>query len=937
MNSAKLLSKINKIQDLRRRGNWKKAYKEAVFCSRQHNEPEIRQLVIFSLWEWIKDQFNRNQREEAKINIKELFRLVKNPSVDCVEIQNEFPPIFRALGLNSLLPEHLRQDMNSPEIQTELVDRFLIYGEDSSDLQSDIREQAVLIRKAFEKVEAKLDDEALELLRPISFHSPLSEWRLFIRGLISYYHKNEEKADESWKRLSNSRPLSRIVVQLRNFFADNSNASSSSFVSRFFDLFHTTNDSPQSRKAEYLNHLRLFDNYIRQKKYKELVGHFQVSRSFLQKTDPQLFERVFRTIHSTLIDNAEPDIVRQFVERNIPLPFDPSGNRTFGVLATTRAHDSDKPSPRWLRSSSYYFEQFAECDIDRIESFTPKMKARAKAIVYNLLGNSLLQEALSFGLYREDFDAPPQEIISNFFDKAIANDPTYLPTYQHLQEFYRSELSQHESKQYHPKIADVYRKLIQHIPDNKEALQYLFKYYLAERNDADALPYFERLRELEPLSRETEFLKRQLQYVQLGSLMQSDQKQAETEQLFSEIEKSNLVTIEYNYDLLPLALRYIYEIISNRPSEAETVFALAEKIGLEKRLPLILAIFAEAEHFPVPMQVLQSLREEWNSAITGRCNGNIAGALGNIAYAIMSEKKVFTDSEQILEQVFDFINRSGQVRWKHEKDLYGACKLLWHLTIALRKHDFDAMFKKLVQKAIEQFPHSPYFLFFDAETFFLEPKHVQRFNKNLGLKKYQLFIERCNNFRNDPMLSNYLNTAKLRFDDIDAVSRFWSPFSDDEEWDDDDDEIDDDDDDDDEDMDEETIWPGNRANSRLDASDPSRLLEVLTPEEQIKLATDRKFTPAMKKRLINALPKEMGGLRAFFIDAFAECFEKGLPYDEIDKIMIKKVESLPLYEQMKLAETVKGLPDSDEFDDDDDDEFPFPTAYKRSHKKKKKK
>ncbi|MDR2706662.1 MAG: hypothetical protein LBC02_12855, partial [Planctomycetaceae bacterium] len=292
MISAKLLSKINKIQDLRRRGNWKKAYKEALFCSRQHNEPEIRQLVISSLWDWIKDQFNRNQREDAKVNIKELFRLVKNPNVDCIEIQNEFPPIFRALGLNSLLPEHLRQDMNSPEVQLELVDRFLVYGEDSSDLQSDIREQAVLIRQAFEKIEAKFDDEALELLRPISFHSPLSEWRLFIRGLISYYHKNDEKADESWKRLSNSRPPYRMVIQLRKFLTDNPNAPSSNFVSRFFDLFRTQNDSSQSRKVEYLNHLRQFDNYIQQKKYKELVGHFQVSRSFLQKTDPQLFERV---------------------------------------------------------------------------------------------------------------------------------------------------------------------------------------------------------------------------------------------------------------------------------------------------------------------------------------------------------------------------------------------------------------------------------------------------------------------------------------------------------------------------------------------------------------------------------------------------------------------------------------------------------------------
>jgi hypothetical protein len=933
MTSAKVLSKINKIQDLRRHGNWKKAYKEALFCSRQHNEPEIRQLVISSLWEWIKDQFNRNQREDAKINIKELFRLVKNPSVDCIEIQNEFPPIFRALGLNSLLPEHLRQDMNSPEVQIELVDRFLVYGEDSSDLQPDIREQAVLIRKALEKVEAKLDDETLELLRPISFHSPLSEWRLFIRGLISYYHKNDEKADESWKRLSNSRPPYRMVVQLRKFLADNSNASSSNFVSRFFDLFRTQNDSPQSRKVEYLNHLRQFDHYIRQKKYKELVGHFQVSRSFLQKTDPQLFERVFRTIHYTLIDSAEPDIVRQFVERNIPLPFDPSGNRTFALLAVIRTNNPDKPYPRWLRKPSYYYEQFAEQDIDRIESFTPKMKARAKAIIYNILGSDLLQEALSFGSHQEDVDAPPQEIISNYFDKAIANDPTYLPAYQHLQDFYRSELPQHESKLFHPKIAEVYRKLIKHIPDNKEALQYLFKYHLAERNVADALPYFERLQVLEPLSRETAFLKRLLQYVQLGKLMQSGQKRTEIEQLFSEIENSNFDTIEYWYDLLPLALRYIFETTSNRPSEAEKVFALAEKIGLEKRLPLILAIFTEAEYFPVPKQVLQSLRDEWNSAITGRCNGNIAGALGNIAYTILAEKKIFTDSKQILDQVFEFINRSGQVKWKLEKDLYGACKFLWYLAVVLRKHDCDTMFKKLVQKAAEQFPHSPYFLFFDAEMFFLEPKHIQQYRRELGLEKYRLFIERCNNFRSDPVLNIYLNLAKQRFDDIDAVSRFWSPFGNE----DDDDDFDEFDKEDEDDVETEFFRNDRNVNH---SSDPFGILEKLSPEILKKIRTEGVVPPELKKQLVDALPKEMGNFRPFFIDAFIECYKKGLPYEQLEKIMLEKMESLPFIEKMKLAASMpelQGLPDMDEFDDEEDDEFPFPTTHKRSKKKKKKK
>ncbi|MDR3198469.1 MAG: hypothetical protein LBU34_11430 [Planctomycetaceae bacterium] len=927
MISAKLQPKISKIQDLRRRGNWKKAYKEALFLSRLHNEPELQELLVSSLWEWSKEQFHKNQREEAKTNIKELLRLIKNPNIKCQEIQKEFPPIFRVLGLNAFLPEHLRQDMNSPEIQIELADRFLVHGENSDDLSPDLRDQAILIRQALEKVEAKLDDEALELLRSISFHSPLSEWRLFIRGLISYYNKNDEKADESWKRLSESRPPYRIAGRLRKFFTDDPNASSSNFVSRFFDLFRAKTDSDQTKKVEFFNHLRQLDNYIRQKKYKELVGHFQVSRSFLQKTDPLLFDRVFRTVHSTLVNGAPPEIVRQFIERNIPLPFDPRGNRTLGMLSLGGGRLN--PYPRWLQEPPHYFKLFAEQDIDQIESFTPKMKARAKAVVYSFLGNLLLQQFYEWRPVYDmnDTDIDERKEVSEYFDKALANDPTYLTTYFRLQEFYRITIPEIENSLFHPKIAEVYSKLIEHIPNNIEALKYLFLYHVAERNSTNALPYFERIQVLEPLSRETIFLKRRLQYVRLGELIRSNPKHPEIEQLFQEIENTNLNTLEYNYDLLPLALRYIYEIISDRPAEAENVFMLAEKIGLEKRLPLILAIFSEAENFPqFPNELLQSLRNEWDSSITGRCNGNIAGALGNVAYAIMAEKKTFADSQQILTQVFDFIDRSGQVKWKTEKDLYGACKILWYLVFKLKKHDYDTIYKKTVQKGLAQFPLSPYFLFFDAETFFLEHKYIQLAQKDSAIKKFQAFIEQCNHFRNDPVLAFYLNEAKQRFDDIDCISLFdYNDLSGLDEF-----AVDEDDDD----FDEEENYSSSREVPNDDTPPfgiPSFFRKIF----------DRKDTSAQaRQELINAVPKEFGKFRSLIVDVFMEGMKEGIPQDQLHERLMEKVENLPPFQKMQFLSALMrtNLQQNADYEDDDedDDEYFFPLP-KHTKKKKKKK
>ncbi|MDR2115553.1 MAG: hypothetical protein LBP87_04150 [Planctomycetaceae bacterium] len=923
MISAKLQPKINKIQDLRRRSNWKKAYKEASFLSRLHNEPELQELLVFSLWEWIKEQFNRNQYEEAKTNIKELLRLIKNPNINSLEIQKEFPPIFRVLGLNEFLPEHLRQDMNSSEIQTELVDRFLVHGENSNDLSSDFRNQAILIQKALEKVEAKLDNEALELLHPISFHSPLSEWRLFVRGLISYYNKNDEKADESWKRLSELRPPYRIVARLRKFFTDVSNTSSSNFVSPFFDLFRTKNDSALIKKIEFLNHIRQLNNYIRQKKFKELVGHFQACRSFLQNTDQLLFERVFRTVHFTLINDAKPEIVRQFIERNIPLPLDPRGNRTFGLIALSGEQED---YPRWLQEPYYYWELFAEQDIDQIKSFTPSVKNRAKAVIYTFLGNALMQEIFSrrkrsrFASRANDFDIKEQEKILQYFDKALANDPTYLVTYWRLQEFYRNNISEHEDNLYHPKIAEVYRKLIEHVPNNTEALKYLFQYNAALKNYADARAYFERLQVLEPLSRETLFLKRKLQYIRLKELLLSDQKSSEIEQLFNEIENTNLNTIEYNYDLVPLALRYIYAIISNRPAEADEVFKLAEKIGLEKRVPLILAIFSEVGNFPqFPKQILESLEHEWFSIRIGQCNGNVAGALGNIAYAIMAERKKFPNAKKIIKDVFQFVNRSKNVKWKTEKDLYGACKILWYLAIKLKKKKYVLTYKKLVRKGLSQFPLSPYFLFFDAEISFLQPDFFQEWYQDSITAKYQLFIERCNRFRNDPVLDFYLNETKLRFDELDSIAPFEYDFDEllNKNKNKDDDDDDDFDDDDNSDNDEKNELPYSKSSSKSSSSSRNVQSRIEVPPELSEISeimVNEEFSPRDRQGLIDSLPKEFGHFRPLIIDALLKCVMLGIPLDQLGNCLREEAKGLPFLEKMQFLSIIKEMEDADIFE-----------------------
>ena len=61
--------------------------------------------------------------------------------------------------------------------------------------------------------------KALELVREIARSSPLSEWKLFVRGLAAFYRRDRAEAQANWDRLDADRAPFRIVKRLRSLEA----------------------------------------------------------------------------------------------------------------------------------------------------------------------------------------------------------------------------------------------------------------------------------------------------------------------------------------------------------------------------------------------------------------------------------------------------------------------------------------------------------------------------------------------------------------------------------------------------------------------------------------------------------------------------------------------------------------------------------------------
>ena len=908
--SSKQNSRFHKIHSLIRRNDWKQAYKESRFLAKNSNDPELRSIVVTSLWNWIQDQVRRNQREEAKANIKELLTFHDIPA----EIRAEFVPVFLSLGLNSLLPEDSRQDVTSTEVQIEFVDSFILRGEPNPDILPDVLADAKRVRDAFQKIEAKRDDVAKELLAPISFRSPLAEWRLFLRGLVDHYQGNTEQAKESWKRLSPKRPPFRIAEKL----CDVLDGTKTPTVSTgFFGWLFGSNNTDTSTKTAMLDSLRSMDDYLNNEKFKELIGRFQPFRSRFRDTEQIVVDRVLRIVHRHILRSAPASVVQQFVERNLPLPLDPKGRRSYAMLHE-RLVNEDETIPRWLESSSKYWRKFAEEDIDRIATFSDKMKNRAKAAVYSHLGETAFDDFLGLRDVFCDKASDGSDFaidaiakgVDEILEKAIAADPTYPNSWQIKLALYREKMPEKDRLMFIPDVAKICERMLESIPDDMGALQYLFNFHIDSDNGRAAKAYFDRVREIDPLSQSTAIMHHRLALnLSRNGLSRRDfTMAAEGFAINAEI---SLESMHYRFDVLPLALAYLNDILQMESGPAVDYFAVASEHGVEKRLPLVFAILVEAGECNLGKELIVSLELEFEKGIAGRCHGNTAGALADLAYNVLAQPKRFVHAKKLVEKVYDFVNRSGNVKWNSEKDLFGACNLLWQLVINEHDETYEKTFYALTKKGRKQFPNSPYFQFFEAEIEMTKKRTgIFRFTMRPAML-YEEFIKRFGNTKSDPELALFVNIAETKLSMLsDNPLGCFNPF------DDDDDEYYDDDDDD------------------FGSASSPILPDLEIPQEVRELVKELGGFPSnLRKELLRTATEKMGPLLGkLFVDATEECILKNLSPDNLDKILTRRLHSLTPNDLSQLM-----LSDFDDPEDDEDDDDSRDSRRKRARNSKKKK
>lgn len=81
-------------------------------------------------------------------------------------------------------------------------------------LSPELAQQVVVVRESLQAASESRGDEALKRASVIPRSSPLSEWRLFIRGLMDWLANEEDAAGEAWGRLNPERRPGRMATSM---------------------------------------------------------------------------------------------------------------------------------------------------------------------------------------------------------------------------------------------------------------------------------------------------------------------------------------------------------------------------------------------------------------------------------------------------------------------------------------------------------------------------------------------------------------------------------------------------------------------------------------------------------------------------------------------------------------------------------------------------
>ncbi len=393
------------------------------------------------------------------------------------------------------------------------VDVAVFDEEVRASLPPELASEVALVRDALQVATESRGDEALKSLSVISRGSPLSEWRLFIRGLVDWLAGDTDSASETWQRLDFERRPGRIAIAM--------------MMSLRTDLDQSdrpqNNGQPEEVKPAKVSPWESWDNSLLY--HAKLLRRIRFDRPALRVAEAGakaaeeersllLGPRKIKWLRLFVAEYAdtEPDLVatlartalaRAFVQdyanlfddvvKSLPGPRHDPHNRLLTFFYYRRFTDNPSAEKVVERALSQYLED----DLPRNESLSPALRDAIASQIHYYEAMELIEPDYGDGMMARIF-APPEDAkgIRHHLGAALNAEPRNLAAHKAHVEWLESKLdndrlTQPKRKPLERELAQVMQRWTLGRPEDAEPRLWLVDHYLESEQLQAARPHVE--------------------------------------------------------------------------------------------------------------------------------------------------------------------------------------------------------------------------------------------------------------------------------------------------------------------------------------------------------------------------------------------------------------------------------------------------------------
>jgi tetratricopeptide (TPR) repeat protein len=670
---------------------FKDAVKQAKLCYKQESTPENHQLLEQTYF------FRARQlvQEGMPASAVEVARHLLDFGVTPGDWVDDFIGLLMTLGLNKdafAIQERFGSPQKKDLLVVRAADEAVIHSDRQKDSSPEIARDAALIRQSLERLQAKDEAGALQLLRDLARSSVLSEWKFFVRGLAAHYRGDAGETKANWDRLDPARKAFPITQRLLRLKETDVAQSGNGTLKNLEKLAFGEPVLDRLRQLCGLAAGQEWDQVVR------LLGPLNVT---LRRIDPALPERLTGALIGTVIKEAEgldlndaERLIERFTRAAEPLAFDPRWNRLWAILWDGPQGDSSV--------SLEYWEKYVD-DLKTVTVYNPSERALAQAMVWNHMAGLHRDEAAELADGHGPFGLPAslttragndsaavkraKRSVVACLDKSLELAPSYLPTYQSLVEVYRGWDDT-------ANLEAAARRLLAKFPDDFETLQLLANHYVDNDEPASALPLVQKARALKPLD---ESLRDLEWFIRVG-LARTHALAKQWEAGRNEFAIAEQLKPDCRDSYAYLARRVMFEAKAGQREPSDAYLTKAQAT-LNDPTPLWLALAIESIRFGMTKATQKGYAQLWEAGLKNKCQSETAGEMAALMYAFLSSKVEYTGRAAHIKKVGAYLQRTSKLKYKRV-DIERVCEFLGLV------EGKNSLLEKMIKLGIKQHPES---------------------------------------------------------------------------------------------------------------------------------------------------------------------------------------------------------------------------------------